>query len=151
MQKRGGIVATVSSPRLDGFLDSMRANGLRITEPRRTIARHLLEHDGHITGDQLVAAVQAEAPEIDPSTVYRFLETSAKLGLTVHSHVGHGPAVHHLADETHAHLICSRCGEVRGVPVADFESLTAAFTERYGFVIRPAHFAVEGLCEACRT
>lgn len=79
-----------------------------------------------------------------------FLETSAKLGLTVHSHVGHGPAVHHLADDAHAHLICSQCGVVQGVPVTAFEALTPQFTQRYRFTIRPAHFAVEGLCDACR-
>jgi len=135
--------------RLDVFLDAMRAGGLRITTARRIIARNLLELDGHVTGQRLAQQVQVEAPEIDDSTVYRFLESAADLGLTVHRHLDGGPAVHHLAEDTHVHLICSECGVMQEVPESAFRTLTTEFTSRYGFTIRPQHFAVEGLCADC--
>lgn len=139
----------MSTVRLEAFLDAMRHGGLRITTARRIIARNLLAMEGHVTGQRLAARVRAEAPEIDDSTVYRFLDAASTLGLTVHRKLDEGPAVHHLADDAHVHLVCNNCGALQEVPETAFRSLTTAFTERYGFVIRPEHFAVEGLCAAC--
>ena len=48
---------TVSAERLEAFLDAMRAGGLRITTPRRIIARNLLEIEGHVTGQRLAQHV----------------------------------------------------------------------------------------------
>lgn len=139
----------MSSARLETFLDTMRQGGLRITTPRRIIARNLLAMDGHVTGQRLAERVRAEAPEIDDSTVYRFLDAVSALGLTVHRHLDSGPAVHHLADDAHVHLICTGCGTLQEVPEVAFRTLTTEFTARYGFTIRPDQFAVEGLCESC--
>ena len=127
----------------------MRQGGLRITTPRRIIARNLLAMDGHVTGQRLAQRVRNEAPEIDESTVYRFLDSVSALGLTVHRQLDSGPAVHHLADDAHVHLICTNCGQLQEVPESAFRMLTTEFTNQYGFTIRPEQFAVEGLCASC--
>jgi len=139
----------MSSVRLDDFLDAMRQGGLRITTPRRIIARNLLAMDGHVTGQRLSERVRKEAPEIDESTVYRFLDSVSALGLTVHRHLDGGPAVHHLADDAHVHLICTGCGKLQEVPESAFRMLTTEFTAQYDFTILPQQFAVEGLCGSC--
>lgn len=134
---------------LDDFLAAMRDGGLRITTPRRIIARNLLAMEGHVTGQRLAERVREEAPEIDESTVYRFLDSVSALGLTVHRRLDDGPAVHHLAEDAHVHLVCTGCGRLQEVPESAFRTLTTEFTSRYGFTIRPEQFAVEGLCASC--
>lgn len=135
--------------RVEAFLDALRDGGLRITTPRRIITRNLLAMEGHVTGQRLAARVRTEAPEIDQSTVYRFLDTVSALGLTTHRQLGDGPAVHHLVDESHVHLTCTSCGVVQEVAESEFVAATSQFTERYGFTMRPERFAVEGLCASC--
>ncbi|MBA3803746.1 MAG: transcriptional repressor [Acidimicrobiia bacterium] len=137
------------SQRVDAFLDQMRQGGLRITSSRRIITEQLLATDDHVTGPALAERVKLVAPEIDQSTVYRFLDSVAALGLTVQRHFGDGPAVHHLADDAHVHLRCSECGSVIEVPHAEFVSMAAEVARRYRFEMRPAHFAVDGTCATC--
>src|SRR5918999_3307606 len=101
---------------LQPLLDLVRANGGRVTAPRRAILAALLEADGHVTAEDLTARVQSRLPDVHVSTVYRTLETLADLGVVVHVHLGHGRAVFHLADDRHQHLVCDHCGRVIEAP-----------------------------------
>jgi Fur family transcriptional regulator, ferric uptake regulator len=139
----------VTDDRLDAVIESMRAAGIRMTTPRRVIATALARMGGHVTAHDLATEVQRSYPEVSESTIYRFLERLEEIGLVQHSHLAHGPAVHHLTDEAHAHLLCDTCGEVVEVDRRSFEQLTERITRKYGFVMRPSHFAVEGRCARC--
>jgi Fur family transcriptional regulator, ferric uptake regulator len=137
------------SERLERILEDLRLQGGRITASRRIIAGALLDSPHHVTAEELIEAVQADHPEIAPSTVYRTLHSLAQLGVVTHVHVGHGPAVYHLADERHIHLVCHTCGAVVEVP----DDLLAQIEERvrrdHGFEIDAQHVALSGRCEAC--
>lgn len=109
----------------------------------------LVERPRHITADELTAVVQASHPDVHQSTVYRCLDSLAELGVIHHSHLGHSPAVYHLADEPHQHLVCEHCGSVLEVPNQVLEPLAARLARDYGFAINPAHFAVVGVCAEC--
>ncbi len=80
-----------------------------MTTPRRLLVRCLFEASGHRTAEELAAEIQARAPDISISTVYRNLEELERLGVVVHSHLGHGPATYHLATAAHGHLVCRKC------------------------------------------
>jgi Fe2+ or Zn2+ uptake regulation protein len=45
--------------------------------------------------------------------------------------------------------VCEVCGTVIEVPDATFAELESTLRRRYGFTIRPNHFAVLGRCRAC--
>jgi len=94
--------------------------------------------------------VQAEAPEIHLSTVYRNLEELERLGVVAHVHLGHGPATYHVAPATHGHLVCEECGAVIEVDDKEFEPLSRHIETSHGFAIDPHHFALLGRCEQCR-
>ena len=131
------------------MLGELRARGMRITPARRGIVTALLGR-AHHTADSLAAAVRRRNPDIAPSTVYRFLDALEDLGLVRHSHLGHGPAVYHLSDDKHGHLVCEVCGDVREVPENTFAGLRRKLRETEEFELAPGHFAVTGLCAACR-
>ena len=143
---------TAAEERLESILDLLRRRGGRVTRARREIVRALLESADHVSADDLAAAVQPQVPEVHQSTVYRCLEALERLGVVDHTHLGHGRAVYHLTDseeEAHNHLVCEACGIVIEVPDALFGVFGTDLRSRYGFVIRPRHFAVLGRCRSC--
>src|SRR3954447_22560926 len=144
-----GKMSNANGDREERIFSQLRAEGGRVTAARRALVTALLDADAHVTADDLATLVQAAHPDVHRSTIYRTLDALEQLGIVDHVHLGHGRAVYHLADETHNHLVCEVCGAVVEVPEALFEELTADLRARYGFAIRPHHFAVLGRCTAC--
>src|SRR5271157_4776183 len=94
---------------LEDALELVRQHGGRVTSSRRLLLRALFASEGHRTAEELSDEVQAEAPDIHISTIYRNLDELERLGVVVHSHLGHGPAAYHLAGSTHGHFVCESC------------------------------------------
>lgn len=131
------------------YLRALRAGGGRLTASRRAIVAEFLAAGGHVTADELAARVQARHPETAVSTVYRTMDALEQAGLVEHLHLGHGPAVYHLTDHTHLHLVCDGCGEVTDVPAEEVEEVLAAIRARWGFTVDARHFALAGRCSRC--
>ncbi len=131
------------------ILGLLRAGGGRVTTCRRAILEAFLGIGGHVTAEALTARVQAGQPDVHESTVYRFLDELERLGVVDHVHLGHGPAVYHLASDTHHHLVCDGCGTVVEVPEELFGELRGRLQTEFGFSLQPRHFAVTGRCSAC--
>ena len=121
-----------------------------MTSSRRLLIEALFEGPGHHTAEELADTVQSHAPEVALSTVYRNLEELEKLGVVVHSHLGHGPATYHLAAAAHCHFVCQECGTAVEAPDELFTGLASAALDRFGFDIDIRHFAILGLCVNCR-
>jgi Fe2+ or Zn2+ uptake regulation protein len=136
---------------LEGALELVRQSGGRVTSSRRILLRILFSSTGHRSAEELAAEVQAEAPDIHLSTIYRNLEELERLGVVVHAHFGHGPATYHLATSVHGHFVCEECGKLIEVPDSMFSGLARDASTRFGFTIDPHHFAMLGRCEACAT
>ena len=138
-----------AAARLDEVLALLRANGGRVTSPRRAILQVLIDHEGHPTAEQLTADVQARQPDVHESTVYRFLDELKRLGVVDHVHLGHGPAVYHFVDDAHHHLVCEGCGDVIEVPDRTFAPLRRRLRTDFAFELEQRHFAVTGRCHEC--
>src|SRR5487761_426078 len=95
---------------VDELVAQLRDGGSRVTTARRLVLTALVKGADHPTAEELQVAARALAPDVHASTVYRNLEELERLGVIVHTHLGHGPATYHLATEAHGHLVCERCG-----------------------------------------
>ena len=135
---------------LEGALALVREHGGRITSSRRFLLQAIFEARGHSTVEELAAKVQAKAPDVHLSTIYRNVEELEKLGVIVHSHIGHGAATYHLAEGAHSHFVCEECGATFEAPDALFQNLSKNAKAQYGFAINPHHFAVYGRCHDCQ-
>jgi len=135
--------------RVEQALELLRTHGGRITTSRRLLLRCLFTDSAHHTAEDLAAEVQAFAPDVHLSTIYRNLEELERLGVVVHAHLGHGPASYHLASESHGHLVCESCGTIVEAPEELFSALALVAADQYGFTIDPRHFAVLGHCANC--
>lgn len=134
---------------VDEALEVLRAHGGRATASRRVLLEVLFESTDHRSAEDLAAAVQDRAPDVHLSTVYRNLEELQRLGVVVHTHLGHGPATYQPTGRAHAHLICEACGTT--IEAADdlFRGLARSALARHGFVVDPRHFAILGRCASC--
>ena len=95
----------------------LHEKGLRLT-PQRELVLAAVRSLGHATPEEVAEKVRQTHPGINLSTVYRNLETLENVGLVQHTHLGHGGATYHAAEElTHLHLVCSACGSVGDAPI----------------------------------
>ena len=134
---------------VDDVLSLVRSRGGRATPSRRVLLEVLFESEDHMSAEELAEAVQTEAPDVHLSTIYRNLEDLERLGVVVHTHLGHGPATYVLASLAHSHLICEECGAMIEAPDELFKDLARTAKSRLGFSIDPRHFAILGRCAAC--
>jgi len=134
---------------VDDVLAALKEQGGRVTSSRRLLLHVLFDQPGHWTAEELAEAVQAQAPDIHLSTIYRNLEDLERMGVIVHAHLGHGPATYHLAAGAHCHFVCEECGDIFEAPDELLKSLSKSAQSRYGFEVNPHHFAILGRCRAC--
>ncbi len=127
----------------------LREKGLRLTSQRELVLA-AVRALGHATPESVAAQVRLTQPGINLSTVYRNLETLESVGLVQHTHLGHGGATYHAAEElTHLHLVCAICGEVADAPIETAANFVDALAEGYGFKTDVTHFAIYGTCAQC--
>lgn len=137
----------------DTLIQALRSEGLRITKARRAICEVIADaHSEHLSAsDVLERANAASGTAINASTVYRTIDVLEGLDLIQHVHLGHGPGVLHFADDSqHHHLVCSECGKVADLRLADIQPLVEKIAGQHGFSAATVHFALEGVCEDCR-
>jgi Fur family transcriptional regulator, ferric uptake regulator len=139
----------VPGPTVDELVSRLRAEGVRMTGPRRVIVAALAEAGSHVTAEELHRRVTAHHPEVSVSSVYRTMDLLAEHGVVDHVHMGHGPAEYHLADEEHAHLVCNGCRRTVELDRSRSSAFAAEVAEELGFHLDLGHFALTGWCEAC--
>lgn len=132
------------------LLARLRQRGRRATPGRRLLLGVMFADRRHRSAEELAAEVQAQAPDVNISTIRRNLEELVQLGVVDRAYIGGGPAAYHLAPVAHGHLACEKCGSVTEVPDELFDGLASSARERYGFTVDPHHFAVAGRCAGCR-
>lgn len=139
----------MSADRVQAMIDALRDRGERITTARRALLRALDEAPDHCNAEELAAEVARRHPEIHRATIYRTLEKLRRLEVIEHTHLGHGPAVYHLVDVVHHHLVCEECASVTEVPPAALQSMERSLRRSYGFTMTSRHFALMGVCQRC--
>ena len=127
----------------------LHQKGLRLT-PQRVLVLAAVRSLGHATPEEVAEKVRQTHPGINLSTVYRNLETLENVGLVLHTHLGHGGATYHAAEElTHLHLVCSDCGDIGDAPIETAANFVNTLSDDFGFKTDVTHFAIYGLCTKC--
>ena len=129
--------------------DLLRSAGLRMTHQRATVMAALTGVGAHPTAEAVAERVHALDPSIHLATVYRTLHVLEEHAVVSHVHLGHGPAVYHLAHERHAHAVCASCGVAIEVPEELLRVLGTELTDELGFTLDPGHFSLSGWCRHC--
>lgn len=132
--------------------DLLRGRGLRLT-PQRLVVREVLQQSaGHLSAQDVHAAVRTRLPGVDLSTIYRVLELFVRLGLVAKRDFGDERAVYEWCPEqlAHDHLVCMRCGGVTHFGNTQVVALIRDECAAVGFIPRKIELNVLGLCHRCQ-
>jgi len=126
-----------------------RRHGLALTIQRRLIFATLADRRDHPTADQVYEAVMDKLPGISRTTVYRVLETLARIGaITKVCHPGaavrYDPLTHR-----HHHLVCLRCGTINDFEDRRLDRLPSPRLPAGTFQVQDYCVHFRGVCANC--
>ena len=120
----------------------------RLTKQRAAILR-ALEDGRHLSAEAILVRVRAELPGVSLGTIYRTLDILRSIGLVQVFAFAGGAAKYEAALDKHHHLVCTGCGEVINVGVAEAPALAQAVAAEHGFDDVDCALVVSGRCPAC--
>jgi Fur family transcriptional regulator, ferric uptake regulator len=130
---------------IDEAVAALRERGFRLTASRRLVLEALFAADGPVSAEYITRRLR-----LDPTSVYRNLETLESQGLVRHVHLGHGPGLYALlGGGEHEYLFCERCGAVRALTPDELDPIRDEVRQRFGYEARFTHFAIVGTCSTC--
>lgn len=136
--------------RLEGLHRICRERGLVLTAQRRAVLHAVVALDNHPTADQVSAVLARRRPRVSRATVFRTLESLARLGVITRAcHPGTGVR-YDWRTEMHHHLVCLRCDAVIDISDARLDALPVPDTRRFGFVVSDLRVQLRGICRRCR-
>jgi Fe2+ or Zn2+ uptake regulation protein len=140
-----------TSPPIQQFEATCRAQGLPVTVQRRRILEALLGRTDHPTPDQVYGTVKDTLPGVSRTTVYRVLEMLTSLGVLTRA-CSPGAATRVDPHTTrHHHLVCRRCDRLIDVgDAAVAHRIRPPDVRREGFAIEDYSIYFTGLCAACQ-
>lgn len=128
------------------ILRQCEAKGLRLTGPRRTIARVLEESSDHPDAEELHARASAADPRISLATVYRTVKLFEEAGILEKHEFGDGRARYETCyGEHHDHLIDMSTGEVIEFVDPEIEALQERIAERLGYRLKGHRLELYGI------
>lgn len=130
----------------DTIISRCEAQGLRMTEQRRVIARVLYDSEDHPDVEQLHARASALDAGISLATVYRTVKLFEEAGILDRLEFGDGRARYEDADrEHHDHLIDVTSGQVIEFCDPEIEALQEKIAERLGYELRGHRLELYGV------
>ncbi|MDH5531263.1 MAG: transcriptional repressor [Paracoccaceae bacterium] len=119
------------------IVERCEANGLRMTEQRRVIARVLEAADDHPDVEVLYARACAVDPKISLATVYRTVKLFDEAGILDKLEFGDGRARYEDAErEHHDHLIDLTTGAVIEFVDEEIEELQQRIARKLGYRLK---------------
>ena len=133
------------------LIDTVKAQGMRMTPQRAIIFDAIEKLEGHITAEDIFAEVQQVNPYINLATIYRTLELLQELDLITPTNLGQNQTYFALKGHcSHHHLVCQACGAIEEFHDDVLEPVRVTLAEKYGFEAHTDHISIFGICQACQ-
>jgi len=143
-----------------GWQDSFRGCGYRITVGREAILDVLMKSDKHLSAEDIYNKVQSIYPTVGLTSVYRTLELLVDMGFVYKFDFGDGRARYEIAEggkkeKHHHHLVCTKCKKI--VDYTDFieeevellKKTEKGLSKKYNFEIKNYLIQFYGVCGTC--
>lgn len=128
------------------ILTRCAANGLRMTDQRRTIAQVLEAADDHPDVEEVYNRATRADPRISIATVYRTVKLFEESGILEKHEFGDGRARYEAADrDHHDHLIDMHSGEVIEFVDPEIEELQMRIAAKLGYTLRGHRLELYGV------
>lgn len=123
------------------------------TPQRVAVIEALLRAGGHICAEHILEDVKREHAELamNKTTVYRTLDLLLSLGLATEMRCVDGRAQYELAaEQTHYHLVCTRCGARLELEPSVAEAIRSSVWRAHAFTVDLERYPLFGLCPECQ-
>ena len=136
-------------PKRASAADTLRARGLRLTEPRCLILDVVRATDAHPSASTVYRQLRKRLPRVSLATVYRNLRRLAAEGFLL-ERAGMDGLRFDGNIERHDHFTCLTCRRVFDVPPAQALGPRRRVAIRTGFEVLDHRIEFYGVCAACR-
>jgi Fur family ferric uptake transcriptional regulator len=148
------IKAAVKTKRAEYEVFSLylKEKDLKLTAQRELILETFLNHQGHISAEELFQKAREKQTHVGFATVYRTLKHMTQCGLARELDFGDGrikyePEYNH---QHHDHMICTKCGTYIEFLNPQIEELQEQVSRKHGFKITSHRMQLYGLCQKCQ-
>lgn len=132
------------------FIESLKEKGLKITSPRFTISRLLMDCTKHPSAEDIYNQVLEVHPGISFTTVYKNLKTFADLGLIDELSIDPERIRYDPNTTPHYHSLCWKCGNIRDhFPDNGIAPLPSNEKSLNGFKVKKIQVHFRGICPGC--
>ena len=159
MHTHATIPKRLSPKQVENYVDQCMAvvkrSGARVTSARKSVMRCLATATNGLSPKAILAAIQTDrmSAAVDQVTVYRILETFARIGLVHQVAASEYMACMHLdcRVELHALTRCQTCGAVQelDVPAEMISPLLWYLDHQVKFNHTSHFFQIDGICQRC--
>lgn len=122
----------------------------RNTRQKSAIESVVLSSSDHPTALTVCERAKDMVPGLSLGTVYRVLNMLVKEGVVREISVPDAPSRFDKTTRTHAHFVCTACGELHDVEVDEGSFLRHAKERCIGDEIDEAEILFKGLCADCK-
>ena len=127
-------------------LETLDAQGLRMTGPRRALVEALVERQEAFTAEELMQAV----PAVGRATVFRTIKLLVDSGLVCRMSQVDGRPLYSLSHQGHHHhALCQRCGAVLDIYRCGIDTMLENIELSTGAKVLGHRLEVFVLCPAC--
>lgn len=136
-------------PSTDAIVQTLKAQGLRVTPQRFAVYANLLSRNDHPTVEQILMDLNQNCPVSSQATVYSSLQALHRAGLIREVLLEAGISRYDAKVEPHHHFHCRECGSIEDIrwdalPVVNFDRL------RVGLQAHTYEIIVRGYCDQCQ-
>jgi Fe2+ or Zn2+ uptake regulation protein len=134
----------------------LRERGLRPTAARRRILTVLVEHENHLSTEEILKKLRQDGYKAGAATIYQNLAKLADAGLLVRFTDADGIIRYDSNLIPHHHLFCTRCGKVIDINLDKTAQLRLrpkimrSGTSPKGWKLDEMQIEFKGICPRCR-
>lgn len=129
----------------------IHTKGLRSTPQRNKILEIFLQHEAHVSAEELLQLVQRKYPDVSQATVFRAVKVFCAAGLAdkVQDEYGVVKYEHAYKHKKHGHLMCTSCGAIIEFDDPGLQDMQNRISKKQRFAARNTTIKIVGLCHAC--
>lgn len=137
---------------IKNLIAGLRAEGHRLTRPRKAILAVLEKSKYPLSAADVHARLKREQVAVDLVTVYRTLAVLKKLGLIAQVELGEGQFRYEARQgrEHHHHIRCRGCGRIADLMLCPLKKLTALVERETRFTVEEHSLEFFGWCPKCQ-
>ena len=133
------------------FVNFLKENKLKLTIQRRHILDTFLDHEKHLSAEELYKIVKRKDPKIGQATVFRTLKLLCYAGIAREVILDDMIVryEHKYGHEHHDHLVCVECSKCIETLDPKIEKLQEALCKKFSFSPQNHKMEIFGICKVC--